>query len=202
MNTYTNLLAERLGNFKVMTTPWGSFNVFNSKQIIGAKYLITQSLSKYQMPVHEKHKGEEFNELYFLLPSYWDIEELSNEKFNWVFNWLNKLQIYVEEKKTWFGHGHTIPCGSPFQSLSSSMHQNHFMLTRPIAADEDLTSISSKDKTIGFLGIIPIFEDEMDFKQGKGTAKLLSKFASMDVTEKLDDFRSTSLKKKWRFFRR
>lgn len=200
--TYHALLENRLGSFRELNTNWGSFYLFPSKQTIGAHYLITKNLSDYKMPVHEKHMGEEHNELYFFLPSYWNIDHMENENFNWVYVWLKRLEEYVMDNNTWFGHGHTMPCGRPFESLSSSMQQNHFMLARPIAADEDLKPISSNNKTIGFLGIIPIFEDEMDFKQGKGTAKLLEKFRSAGITEKLDDFRVTALKKKWRFFRR
>ena len=41
--------------------------------------IMTNGLSAYKMPVHEKMKGREFNELYFCLPSYWKWEELDNE---------------------------------------------------------------------------------------------------------------------------
>ena len=202
MSELISILEERLGAKKEMNTKWGTFFIFNSTQTFGASYLMTKGLSDFEMKVHEKHLGEEFNELYFLLPSYWDLEDLQNEKFNWVFPWLNRLHTFVIEKNTWFGHGHTIPCGNPFEALSSSMRQNHFMLTRPIEANLDLKKVETQEKNIGFLGIIPIFEDEMDFKQGKGTAKLMDKLRVSGITEKLDDFRVTSLKKKWRFMKR
>jgi hypothetical protein len=51
------------------------------------------------------------------------------------------------------------------------------------------------------LAIIPIFPDEMDYKQGKGTFKFLQKLSNQGVTEKLDDYRSTVLKSKWRLRR-
>jgi hypothetical protein len=54
-------------------------------------------------------------------------------------------------------------------------------------------------KTIYFLAIIPIFEDEMDYKQGKGTQKLIKKLEGNGISEKLDDFRCTVLRSKWRF---
>jgi hypothetical protein len=40
----------------------------------------------------------------------------------------------------------------------------------------------------------------MDYKQGKGTLKLLDKFKHQGVSEKLDDFRSSVLKRHWKFF--
>jgi len=82
------------------------------------------------------------------------------------------------------------------------MKANHFLLSDPIFLEKELESLKLEDKEIYFLPIIPIFEDEMDYKQGKGTFKLMTKLKNQGVTEKLDDFRATSLKSKWRLRRR
>lgn len=164
--------------------------------------LITNGLSNYKMPVNEKLIGREFNELAFCLPSYWEIENFENERFNWVYTWLEKLSRYVVENNTWFGPGHTIPCGRPFRALSSTMKANHLLLSDPIFLEDELDPLEMEDKLIHFLTIIPIFEDEMDYKQGKGTFKLMTKLKNQGVTEKLDDFRATSLKSKWRLRRK
>jgi len=50
--------------------------------------LITNRLNEYEMQVPDKLKGREFNELVFCLPSYWEIENVENERFNWVYKWL------------------------------------------------------------------------------------------------------------------
>ena len=52
-------------------------------------------------------------------------------------------------------------------------------------------------KTINFLAIIPIFKDEMDYKQHKSTFKFVQKMDNAGTTEKLDDFRSSVLKRRW-----
>lgn len=161
--------------------------------------LTTIGLSNYEMPVPEKMVDRKYNELFFCLPNYWDINDTSNEKFNWVFHWIERLTNYVIDKKSWFGPGHTMPCGNPFQSLSSSMLENHFFLIDPILLKDELIPIKLENKEIYLLGIVPIFEDEMDYKQGKGTYKLLKKFNHHGITEKLDDFRGSILKSKWRF---
>jgi hypothetical protein len=46
-----------------------------------------------------------------------------------------------------------------------------------------------------------LFEDEFDFKMGKGTFKLKKKLRDKGINELLDDFRMTALKNKWRIFR-
>jgi hypothetical protein len=161
--------------------------------------LMTNGLSNYSMPVPEKWKGRECNEIFFCLPSYWDLDDRENPNMNWVFPWIQRLTHYVQEKKTWFGPGHTLPCGKPFQALSSTMKSNHLLLTDPLLLSHELVPIRMENRTIYFLAIVPIFEDEMDYKQGKGTFKLLTKLQGHGITEKLDDFRKTSLKSKWRF---
>lgn len=95
-----------------------------------------------------------------------------------------------------------MPCGKDMESLSESMLQNHFILSYPIELYEDLQPVRVDEKIIRFLAVIPIFPDEMDFKQGKGTVKLFAKLNANNVTEKLDDYRSTVLKTRWNFFGR
>jgi hypothetical protein len=151
------------------------------------------------MPVHEKEKGKEFNELCFCLPGYWDWEDRSNPNTSWVFHWIQRLAKYVQENETWFGHGHTMPCGKEMQSLSSTMKQNHFILVNPMLLEKEMAPVKSNGKEINFLFIVPIFGDEMDYKQGKGTQKLLAKFINKGITEELDDFRGNALKRRWIF---
>ncbi len=201
MNILQESLEKRLNkSVQIIENEWGSFILFQPNQASTSSVLMTNGLSDFKMQVHEKHVGEEYNELYFLLPNYWNIEAIENPKFNWVFSWLQRLKNFAIEKNAWYGHGHTFPCGKEMQSLSASMLQNHFILTRPIELDEDLAEINLVDRSIGFLGVIPIFPDEMDFKQGRGTVQLFEKLRTFNVTEKLDDFRNTVLKSRWKSY--
>lgn len=164
--------------------------------------LMTNGLSDYRMPVPEKMAGREHNELFFCLPSYWNLDAKDDLNMTWVFYWIQRMVKHVREKETWFGPGHTMPCGNPFQSLSPMMRENHFFLSDPILLADELLPLVIQDKTIHFLAIIPIFEDEMDYKQGKGTFKILKKFKQHGITEKLDDFRGSIMKSKWRLIKR
>ena len=87
------------------------------------------------------------------------------------------------------------------ESLSDTMKQNHFLLASPILLETELSTLRVGGRGVNFLAIIPIFGDEMDYKQGKGTYKFLRKLAGSNVNEKLDDFRATVLKSKWRLRR-
>lgn len=157
--------------------------------------IVTNGLSNYEMSAPASEN--KFNEIFFCLPSYWEWEDVDNPRMNWIFEWIQRLAAYVVEKESWFGHGHTMPCGKELKPLSETMQQNHFILLNPMLLEEALAPVQLADKTIHFLAIVPIFPDEMDYKQGKGTLKLLRKLINKGVDEKLDDYRSTVLKSKW-----
>jgi hypothetical protein len=204
MNILEQTLIERFGENNVKTHLSASENDFPLLEIkIEMRseiiVLMTNGLSDYAMPVPEKYIERNHTELYFCLPSYWD---LSTENGKWVIEWIQKLAKHCIEKETWYGIGHTFPNGNPAMPLSNTMKQKYLMLNAPYFLEKELTPIISEGKTIHFLGIIPIFEDEMDYKMGKGTYKLLQKIEGKGVSELLDDYRMSCLKSKWRFFQK
>lgn len=162
--------------------------------------LMTNGLSGYCMPVSEKWKGREYNELFFCLPSYWDAEDIHNPNFNWVFDWIFRLERFVREKETWFGPGHTIPCGNPPAPLSETMKEEYFIFLDPIFLEDSLQPLEAGNATIHFLAIVPIFGDELDYKMGKGTLRLIKKLQARNTDERLDDYRVSALRSRLRFF--
>lgn len=162
--------------------------------------IMTNGLSDYTMPVPEKIKDREHIELCFCLPSYWEWENIDDPNMNWIFPWLQKLSKHVVEKQTWFGHGHTIPNGKELEQLSPSMRQNHLILSDPVLLENELKPVRIGEKEIHFLTLIPIFSDEMDFKQAKGTFKFFLRMDNKGVNELLDDFRTTIMRGKWKIF--
>jgi|TARA_R110000737_G_scaffold193486_2_gene214744 hypothetical protein len=163
--------------------------------------LLTHGLSNYKMPVHERYQGREYNELFFCIPRYWDLKEIDNPNLNWPVLWLEKLVNHVVEKNLWYGPGHSIQCYSDYKSLSETMKQNHLMLIDPILLKEEMSPLVCESKTIYFLAGMPIFGEEMDYKQGKGTYKLLTKFLNNNYNEKLDDYRESVLTSRMKFWR-
>lgn len=162
--------------------------------------LMTNGLSNYRMPVHEKFAGMEHNELYFCLPSYWDVTE-DNANRNWPVTWLEKLAKHVVEKQLWYGPGHTFQTGEVGEPLSEMIVQSQLMLVSPILLEKELAPMEIDGKTIHFLAAMPIYTDEMEYKQAKGTNKLIEKFRFRNITEKLDDFRETVIRSRWKLFK-
>lgn len=188
-----NELIQRFGEENVSDVPVkeGETPLLLIEMDLGSKVrvLVTNGLHNYKMPVPETEVGKEFNEIYFCLPSYWEPNELDNPRMNWIYVWIQRLAKYVQEKESWFGHGHTMPCGKDAQPLSDTMQQNYFMLTYPMLLAQQLRPLEVEGKEVHFLAIVPIFEREFMFKRGKTTRKLMKRFAQNRVNEKLDDFR-------------
>ncbi len=202
MTELANEIINRFGSKNVSEVPVGEGEVPLLRIVIESKppvfLLMTNGLSDFTMTVPGPEVGREHNEIYFCVPSYWDLDAVENPNMNWVYYWIQRLAKHVITKNSWFGPGHTMACGNPFQNLSELSKCNHFFLNNPMLLSEELTPFKIEEKTIYFLAIIPMFEDEMDYKQGKGTQKLIKKFVANGVTEKIDDYRCTVLRSKWR----
>ncbi len=197
-------LKERFGEHRVTEIPSseGFYNLvlLDLELDTPVKVLMTNGFSSYKMPVPDRYKDRAHAELYFCLPSYWELEELDNPSMNWVFEWINKIPQFAVKNETWLGPGHTLSIEKERETISPTMKQDHFILADPILLERALTPLKDGEKEIYFYGIIPIFSDEWDYKQGKGTVKFLRKLLSKGVTEKLDDFRTTTLRSKWRIW--
>ena len=204
MSEFHAILKERFGaeNIEIIEPKIeGNFPLIRIKHHKRSDITIvmTDGLRNYKMPVPEKIASRTHNELYFCLPSYWEVDAPENK---WVFDWLQRLARYAVEKETYFAHGHTIPNQNPAVALSPSMNQKYLMLIDPDYLRPELKPQTIGNITVHFLGVLPIFEDEMDYKMGKGTTKLQKKLAAKSITELLDDYRSTSLKTRWNFFQK
>lgn len=198
-------LAERLGEHRVKSIhnplhPEQSLLLLFLELNVPVTVCMTNGLSDYTMPVSEKWKGREHNELFFCLPTYWDLEDLTNPAFSWIYNWIFRLEQFVKSTNTWFGPGHTIPCGNPPAAISPTMKQEYFIFLDPLFLEQPLEPIQQGDFTCHFLAIVPIFGDELDFKMGKGTVKLVAKFINRGIDERLDDYRPSALRSRLLFF--
>lgn len=192
-------LQKRFGEHRVLEIPVAEGDVplliLDLELKSPVTVVVTNGLSNYHMSVPEKEAGRERCELYFCLPSYWDWEKVDHPGLNWPFQWIQRLAKHLTNNGTWYGAGHTFPCGA--DGLSETMKQSYFMLANPILLEEELAPIPDPEGNIHFLAIIPLFKKEFEYKQSHGTVKLLSKMNLQGVTEKLDDFRGSVLKRRW-----
>lgn len=160
--------------------------------------IMTNGLAQKDMPVPEKYKDRKHCELYFCLPSYWEWEDIENPNMNWVFSAIQRLAKHLRDNDTYYNAGHTFKANREGNPISSTMKQNHFILTDPILLEQQLAPIENED--IYFFAIVPIFEDEFDWKNAKGHFKFMRRFTGKNNSEKLDDFRESIRKSRLKLF--
>lgn len=162
--------------------------------------LMTHGLSHYEMPTPDQHKAFTHQELFFCLPNYWEPEETENPSYNWPFEWIHKLSRHVVSNNTWYGPGHTFSNGNPATPLSPNMKMEHLILLEPILLEEHLVPVTLPHKTIQFLSVCPIYDNELEYKLSKGFFKFLRKYRAKNNSEMLDDFRESALKSRFKIF--
>ncbi len=205
MSELKNQLDKRFGKNQVNEFPLGGDEYIHLLDIDVTtrqnqmRIIMTDGLSDYKMPVPKRYKAWEATEIYFCLPSYWDIKDYENPQMNWPLEIVQRLVKNVIENQTWYGPGHTIAHGNPPKPISKTMKQSYFMLSEPIALEDHLQPLEVKDKEVHFLAIIPLFSQEFDRKRSQGYQKWIRKFRIKNGTEVLDDYRKSIYKRK-RFF--
>ncbi|MFK8046257.1 MAG: suppressor of fused domain protein [Crocinitomicaceae bacterium] len=152
-----------------------------------------------------------FIELYFLLPSHWN---LANENQKWPIEVLKRIIDAQTEKNSWFGPGDTIPAHAKsanseklpteinsaeerHTSINSIFKHTHFMFTEPIEGQAFLQSVQNEDEFYNWLGVIPIFEEEFAYKNSRSALELIMNFEKKKITELVDEFRPLGAKKKF-----
>lgn len=153
--------------------------------------LYTQGLRNYQQQVNDDNASFEHIELYILLPSYWNLE-----RDQYPVNWLERLAIVPQKNNTWFGVGDTIPAGNPPEELAENFSANHFMLRPPIQLKDQLSGeLWDAEMNFQFLAVIPLYQDEINFKLRNSHSMLFKKMDSFGYTEQWDIYRPSSIKK-------
>ena len=198
-------LIDRLGEHRVQTMknpvhPEQTLFVLYLELAVPVTIIMTSDLSDYKMPVTEKWKGREFNEIFFALPAYWDVNDTDNNTLTACFDWIYRLQDFARTKETWFGPGHSIPCGNPSVPISNLLKQDNFMFLSPMFLEDIFQPFALGHKTVHLLAIVPVFSDELEYKMVKGTYKFVRKFYQKKFDERIDEFRSSMMNSRFKFW--
>jgi hypothetical protein len=162
--------------------------------------LVTSGMSDLPMHVPEGAEELRFAELMFSLPPDWPLEQetLKDEINYWPLRLLKMLARFPHEYDTWLAQGHTIPNGDPPAPFAANTRLCCALLALPMIAPEDfLELVIDEDKTIRFYSLVPLYQEEMDFKLQNGMDALGERLAEYDVTELLDINRR-NVCKNWR----
>lgn len=155
--------------------------------------LVTDGLRHFKQNVNKDNEQLECIELYMSLPAYWKLKDRP-----WPIKWLNLIAQIPQKNKTWFGAGDTIPAGNPPEALDERLKANTFIIAPPILHKEDFQAKGSAAPKFQLMAVMPIFQNELDYKMKNSHTMLFKKFENKGVSEQLDLFRTSVYKR--RFF--
>ncbi len=130
-----------------------------AREMNGPKELYEYHLERAELVIH--------------LPKNWNISG-DDEIWYWPIRWLRKLARLPIVDDTWLGHGHVIPTEDP---VAEDVLLNHIM----IIYDEDKRVSLSKDKHIVFYTLIPLYEEEVEYKLKHKANNLIELFEENEI---------------------
>lgn len=164
--------------------------------------LMTSGMSSLPMNVPSDLRGLEYAEVVALLPVNWPLEQKAFEDENnyWPIRQLKHLARFPHMYDTWVGEGHTITNGNPPEPMADKNDFVGIVLLPSITLPEDFLTIESNGQIINVYSMIPLYNEEMDFKLKYGTDELLGKFQKFDIKEIIDINRPNTCKKRFGLF--
>lgn len=103
------------------------------------------------------------------------------EAWYWPIRWLKILARLPINEDSWLGWGHTIanPDGSPF---AENTRFNGIILVNPGAFPQEASVCPLSDgDEVNFYQLLPLYQEEMDFKLSHSAGELLDLFPEEDL---------------------
>ncbi len=136
--------------------------------------LVTMGMGAHEMNVPEQWRDDNTRaEILVTLPSHWNIKSHDEDDY-WPVRWLKILARLPGNEDSWLGWGHTVPNGEPF---ASNTDLSGILLELPYTFGEDsMTCQLPNSETVNFYQMIPLYEEEMEYKVKNGTDVLTDQF--------------------------
>lgn len=139
--------------------------------------LMTHGMGAHRMHVPQElaDKKLERAELLVCLPPDWKVDG-KEERWYWPIRWLKLLARLPIQEDSWLGWGHTVanPEGAPF---AENTRLCGIMLVAPGAFPREgwACPLPGGDE-VNFYQLLPLYQEEMDFKLAQGAQELLDRF--------------------------
>jgi hypothetical protein len=162
--------------------------------------LVTTGMSDLPMSPPAEVSDCKYAELMITLPPGWLLSEkaFQQEKYYWVVRLIKTLARLPHEYQTWLWLGHTVPNGDPPRPYADSTKFVGAILAPPMRAPEGFESITcNAEKQVHFFSVIPLYEEEMNFKLKKGMGPLFDLFDTNDISDIVDVNRKNVAARKW-----
>ena len=149
-------------------------------------YLITSGMSDLPMLVPAEFDAPKYVELVMVLPRDWQLNQDSfqEQKWYWPIGLIKSLARFPHAYETWFGIGHTIPNGNPAQAYHSATELNGAILLPPLSFPDGFDFVKVDDeKEIHFYAVVPLYEEEMNYKLEYGAGQLFEKLINHSIDD-------------------
>ncbi|WP_127532292.1 suppressor of fused domain protein [Paenibacillus kobensis] len=167
--------------------------------------LVTCGMSNLPMTVPPGAEAYRYAELMLCLPPDWSLsdEAFKKEENYWPIRSLKTLARFPHEYNTWLYMAHTIPNGNPAEPYADGTKLSGMVLSVPstVESNNDFFNLTlSPDKQVRFYSLIPLYNEEMDYKLKEGADKLFAKLDKAGVTEIVNPKRKNTCGKRFGLF--
>ncbi|MBG6154184.1 hypothetical protein IWQ52_001189 [Labrenzia sp. EL_159] len=169
--------------------------------------LVTCGMSDLPMSVPagiEDREAYEHSEMVITLPGDWFTQtgdgqipeaQMREEKTYWPVRQIKSLGRLPHDYETWLYYWHTIPNGNPALPFADNTGFTGVMLLPPLSWPPEKEAIQTGSGVkISFLGVYPLYEEEMDIKLQYGADKLIDLFEKAGVSDLVEIARVNTAK--------
>jgi len=179
--------------------------VFEPKDDLRCYTLVTSGMSDQAMAAPPEAAGTEFAELMLMLPEDWPMSKRAwkqNEaETYWPIRWLKQISRLPHEYDTWVGSFHTIPNGDPAEPFGPNTDLCCWILMPMVLFPEELWKLDVDfEKQILFHLILPLYQEEVDFKLERGAEELFGRLMKLQPHDLWDFQRRNVCKKRFGIF--
>jgi hypothetical protein len=127
-----------------------------------------------------------YAELMLSLPPDWPVPgspEFETREGYWPYRLLQELAVLPHRFDTSLGTGHTVPNLDPPQPYAPGTELCGALVFPPVLAPDDFSPLAVGGRSIEFLALFPLYEQEMNFKLEHGLEALIDRLDEADATE-------------------
>ena len=157
-------------------------------------FLVTSGMSDRAMNVPERVAAPRHVELVVTLPERWWIgeEAFQSDSWYWPVRQLKTLARFPHKYDSWLGEGHTVTNDDPPQPLAPGTRLCGALLLPPQHVPQAFRELRiDARKTVRFLAVVPLYEEEMALKMRDGTPALVELLRRHGVTDVVEPARKS-----------
>lgn len=141
--------------------------------------LVTMGMGAHRMRMPEDltRSRLERAEVFVCLPPDWKLTDPA-ERWYWPIRWLKILARLPGEEDSWLGWGHTVPNGGPV--AENTGFTGVLLLGAQDAPEGAAECLLPGGDRVVFYQMIPLYEEEMQYKVERGVEALLEKMQDVD----------------------